>query len=238
MKGGSMIGVNRRRVMGGGGKEYTARDYSQDGLWALWDGLENVGFGQNDPTSTTWVNLSGDSTKDMTVHADWNSKGLYFDGTWCGIAPKIWTSNITIECVCGGISGQLDFGWSYQGGSQRYSLTHNASGGILRSFISSSTIDCVFDSLNKYFALSIGNWGRVDVIYTDGVVNTSKTLANASTTQTANRFRLGAYGTGSDTDLSGTYYIGTIYRCAIYERVLSAEEIAHHYAIDKQRFGI
>ena len=36
---------------------YTAADYIQDGLIALWDGIENAGWGDNDKTKNTWVNL-------------------------------------------------------------------------------------------------------------------------------------------------------------------------------------
>ena len=37
----------------------TARDYVQNGLIAMWDGIENVGYGQHDDAATTWVDLTG-----------------------------------------------------------------------------------------------------------------------------------------------------------------------------------
>lgn len=38
---------------------YTARDYVQDGLVCLWDGIENVGYGVHDGAATGWVDLVG-----------------------------------------------------------------------------------------------------------------------------------------------------------------------------------
>lgn len=41
--------------LGRGGKPLpTAKDYVQDGLVALWDGIENAGWGVHDPNATTW----------------------------------------------------------------------------------------------------------------------------------------------------------------------------------------
>ena len=38
---------------------YTAKDYVQDGLIAMWDGIENTGWGVHDPNATTWKDLIG-----------------------------------------------------------------------------------------------------------------------------------------------------------------------------------
>ena len=37
----------------------TARDYVQDGLIAMWDGIENVGYGQHDDNAASWADLTG-----------------------------------------------------------------------------------------------------------------------------------------------------------------------------------
>lgn len=37
----------------------TARDYVQDGLVVLYDGIENVGWGEHDGTASAWVDLAG-----------------------------------------------------------------------------------------------------------------------------------------------------------------------------------
>lgn len=36
---------------------YTASDYIQDGLIAMWDGIENAGWGVHDPNATAWTEI-------------------------------------------------------------------------------------------------------------------------------------------------------------------------------------
>ena len=49
----------------------TARDYVQDGLIAIWDGIENAGWGVHDPNATEWKQLMTSSTDyDLVVPAD------------------------------------------------------------------------------------------------------------------------------------------------------------------------
>ena len=50
---------------------YTARDYVQDGLIAMWDGIENAGWGVHDTNATVWKQLMTSSTDyDLVVPAD------------------------------------------------------------------------------------------------------------------------------------------------------------------------
>ena len=43
----------------------TASNYVRDGLIAMWDGIENVGFGVHDESATSWKDLAGD--RDATL---------------------------------------------------------------------------------------------------------------------------------------------------------------------------
>lgn len=52
-----MIAARNAFLMGGG--KPTARDYVQNGLVAMWDGIENAGWGQRNATTTTWRDLTG-----------------------------------------------------------------------------------------------------------------------------------------------------------------------------------
>ena len=50
---------------------YTAKDYVQDGLLAIWDGIENAGWGLHHPHATEWKQLMTSSTNyDLVVPAD------------------------------------------------------------------------------------------------------------------------------------------------------------------------
>lgn len=43
------------------GRVYTARDYVQNGLVAIWDGIENAGWNKHDPNATRWKQLLDNS---------------------------------------------------------------------------------------------------------------------------------------------------------------------------------
>ena len=95
---------------------YTARDYVQDGLIAMWDGIENAGWGVHDPNTTVWKDLVGgfDLENQQGGFNDnfyWMDNGLYcndatsrcFYGAKGGIPSSIVDAvnngNITCECV-------------------------------------------------------------------------------------------------------------------------------------------
>ena len=60
----SMIAA--RGTMLGGEKAPTAKSYVQDGLIAMWDGIENAGWGTHDASATVWKDLAGNGY-DLTV---------------------------------------------------------------------------------------------------------------------------------------------------------------------------
>ena len=55
----SMLGA--RGIAMGGSSIPTAKDYMQDGLIAMWDGIENAGWGLHDPNAMVWKDLSPSS---------------------------------------------------------------------------------------------------------------------------------------------------------------------------------
>ena len=61
--------------------DLSAKSYVQDGLVAMWDCLENVGFGQFDQSATTWVDLSGNgydmSMTGYKVDGKFSADGAY-----------------------------------------------------------------------------------------------------------------------------------------------------------------
>lgn len=54
-----MIGARVGAWAKSGGGVPTARDYVQAGLVAMWDGIENAGWGVHDPNATVWKDLIG-----------------------------------------------------------------------------------------------------------------------------------------------------------------------------------
>lgn len=53
------MGLVMRRNLMAAKSGYTAKDYVQDGLIAMWDGIENAGLGRHDTNATTWKDLIG-----------------------------------------------------------------------------------------------------------------------------------------------------------------------------------
>lgn len=45
----------------------TARDYVQNGLISMWDGIENAGWGVHDPNATVWKDLIGVNDFDLSA---------------------------------------------------------------------------------------------------------------------------------------------------------------------------
>ena len=54
---------------------YTATDYVQDGLIAMWDGIENAGFGIHDSEAAIWKDLT-ENGFDLTVNNAWTKIGI------------------------------------------------------------------------------------------------------------------------------------------------------------------
>lgn len=65
-----------------GDAEVTAADYIQDGLIACWDGIENMGYGEHDPTATKWIDLVGEYNLDLpTRDHTWEADCIRCDST-------------------------------------------------------------------------------------------------------------------------------------------------------------
>ena len=217
--------------MGGGKKEDCP--YITDGLLAYYDGIDNAGYGVHDPNATVWKNLAGDSDWDMSVHADWQSNGLYFDVTWNGLAPKIAQQDITIECVFTN-ANRMYFGWSFAGAYPRMSVAYTTG---LAGYIRGTTISGVYAAGYNHLALTLGNNRSVGTIYANGIFNTSSGVSTNSSSF-SNNFRLCGYGSASNTDSPANYCTATVHRCMVYLKALTAEEIAYNYNVDKERFGL
>ena len=83
----------------------TARDYVQDGLIAMWDGIENAGWGVHDASAATWKDIVGNN--DLTIVSGAQTitdNSMVFNDTALGgkLANEI-TSMVAIE-FCGKIT--------------------------------------------------------------------------------------------------------------------------------------
>ena len=232
----------------------TSASYVQNGLIAQWDGIDNVGTGAHDPTATTWKDLKGDN--DLTIvgglraegrNAEWR-RGicLYFNNIALGKAAvcgsKAATSYKTIEIVYkmtsryarilfwGGdrsryvlfdsLQHSHPFSMVYFDGSEKtmtYStpftkvMSYNPTSAVATYNDNNSVTDVFIDGAAKMYYRAYNTWGAGD-----------------------NRVTLGWRSV--DTQGANYGWAGEVYTIRLYDRVLTAEEIARNNAIDVKRF--
>lgn len=217
----------------------TAADYIQDGLVAMWDGIENVDWGAHDPDATTWI--------DLVNGIDIPVNGFNPD---CAIMKTVALSdaqlldalaspNMTVEMftVCGvsPLSSRLSpivvmpeasyFSFSYY----RWGASVNYATGFYR----------LFGQQNKWY----GYFPR------EGDVETIRfTLTRDCTSVKAyyyNGSSLDVYSyAATEPSVSPTelrfWRAGNpeVYFVRIYNRTLSEAEVSYNFLIDKARFGL
>ena len=216
----------------------TARDYVQDGLVAMWDGIENAGWGVHDDGATVWKDVVG--SYDMTI----STGGTWSKNSFVSNPSYMQTANIgrdidgilTIECRCkvnSAGNGRAVIGFDSKPTSNvisasRY-VVYRANGTVnftgRGSFFTGAGLG-VAASYTGVFQSS----GGVDISdgYMDGVAQTISPS--------------GGYGFGynapSVSQFSGYKLDGEIYSVRIYSRALTAAEIAANYAVDRARFNL
>ena len=217
----------------------TARDYVQDGLIAMWDGIENAGWGVHDPNATVWTNLiEGNDTLPMRANWSFRDNSVY-------IARRN-SVNTNIPSAC--------FRTAYQAEKWHAEMA-------LYAEMTDINSDAGFIIYNQKFGL----WMKPTPILTTRNVANQVTLCSSPSginfgirvssedSHYVEFFKNGslfvrqqAWG-GTDvgplssiapTQNPSCGFDMRIYSWRIYSRALTAEEIAHNYAIDKERFNL
>lgn len=227
----------RRRILASLAKSgYTAKDYVQDGLIVMWDGIENAGFGVHDPNATVIRDLSGNG-RDVGVlnpRISIGSNYVEWDGghvrTSIAVAvPGILDHELT---VC----GVVDI------------VKENANSDFM--YIGSSCASFGISSRNRWVGW-LTSRSRRDYRYI-GMKTGIQAITVAYTPYSGQVYENGElidfgpifWGSNSlrenfafaNTDLGDG--IIRIHRLSAYAKKLSTDEIAAIYAIDKARFGL
>lgn len=215
-------------------KIVTASDYVQDGLIAMWDGIENAGWGVHGANAPIDLVGSADLTSigKTIIEADNFTAGIgtYFKASVPTFATAVKNKNFTLQIIVknsrGSNSAICGIGnrgvWLY--GSSIYNVsTLN----ILASW-HTQTPSINFYSDTKFSISILGgvvpkirlNDSEVQAIY--------GSLTNVSPTD----LLLGA--------LNATFTGGnaSFYSVRAYSRILTSEEIQHNYEIDRRRFNL
>ena len=211
-----------------GGGVPTARDYVQDGLIVMLDVIENSGFGTNDANTTVWVDLSGngnDVNVDLT-QASWEDGFLKVTGTTCTRDEEI-TNIATLEVLFRDTSTS-----TYPGNKGPFFVlgARKGAGCLWYRLVAGGTIaDTRISSNNavdRNILASRSYTYNPRAYYVNGepmpLYYPPNTLADA---------------VGCKATAVGGNPI-EIYHVRAYSRALTADEIAHNYAIDKARFNL
>ena len=224
--------INLRNALMAGKRTPTAKDYVQNGLVVMWDGIENAGWGVHDASATTWQDLIG--TRDLMIDTTYQTIGtncvdFINSATGCKLASEI--SDVNSIEFCGTTSKtseQAIFRAALGIGSYSYFTVWYYRGAFgSGSFMKGYNYD-VNTPITIYSAKSGNDDSTFVATAKNGIVTTPDGVTNSYN-------RSGDYGFGFRTQYT---YSGRTFCVRVYSRALTAEEIAANYAIDKARFNL
>ena len=249
--------INLRNALMGGKRTPTAKDYVQDGLVAMWDSIENRGYGITDLSTTAWKDCIGGYEipilQSGTDVYTWTGTSLKRTGTG-GIGPNIpglnQTSNADAWTIEVGMSMTTQV--SVPTGSSGYMFANfsmNNSSRLIRIFSQVNLNVYVTPDANWYHnpdsvslpfnrrtfvmgktSIETSTTGRYEAfVGTNGELMTGTRVARAALGSSMNLFAVSAWAETTEAE---------ILFLRRYHRALTADEIAANYAIDKARFGL
>lgn len=204
--------------------------YVHNGLIAMWDGIENAGWGVHDAATATWKDLIGNNDLDIYGSVEpncvrtTNTSAAGTSGTISGIS--------TIECCC-----KIDPTSGTSLGLLAYSgIMDTTHLGLVRY-----GPDVGFQTYSDIF------WGYSDIATEAARTVTATTSAcyvDGVGLQSASH-SVDQWNNQSYTGIGGRHWqnhnyraVGDYYCVRFYNRALTAAEIAANHAIDKTRFNL
>jgi hypothetical protein len=221
------------------GKGLSAKDYIQDGLVAMWDGIENAGWGRHDDSVLTMADLiSNVATITFTKSKD----GMwFFNRAWKNTyisSLNISAEEYTLECVVMKPTDEPASPRYYPvatiASSEGQYVSWKPSNDLARMYVAARDSETATNTYKTWSYLAGG--------FTESIVcDMSQTKAYGYTN--------GDYcGSKNDISLTGRTVSALrfngdsspawISNIRIYSRALIAAEIAANYAVDKARFNI
>ena len=240
----------------------TAADYTRDGLVAQWDGIDNAGTGTHNSSAATWADRIGGRTVtrvDTSGGGSWG-ENCFVEGSsdtsafWVEdntLKNAIASGSVTVEIFCehststasGKYEDWLGFG---KDGSSRWLKLDIRTGDVNPS-------TKVFQGL-QYRTTTWNNSAKVpdNTVFDWGVPQYAAIVCEGTTATLygngSNKVHSVSYGTTTPTD--GVFTFGgfskgvssspsinaKIYAVRIYDRALTAKEMAYNYAVDQFRF--
>lgn len=222
----------------------TAKSYVQDGLIAMWDGIENAGWGVHDANATVWKDLIGgnDATKSGAVlwgdsYADFtpSTTGKFVVGSFLG-KPQTFTFEVVVKRL-GTRNGPSSPFSSIEAGGAGFQIDRNGT----RLFGQTGA------SSGYYKQVASPYTGTDKTSYSYVFGPTQYLFRNASLEQTAGGGNVVRYNNSypfligceaGEATWSPMSFNGYVFAVRVCNRALTAAEIAANYAIDKERFNL
>ena len=210
--------------------KYSAKDYVQNGLIAMWDGIENAGYGQHDYSATTWKDLIGSHDFVLPAGISFGDDCAIFtksagkDQTWAFANSEI----STIE-VCGKFTG-TSVGFAFQFG-------YNASSAFrIFAYLSTNNRGFQFASGGQTMNCQAtgARWSVAGVWDNPSQQSQSRTYYNGASSP----MNTGTTGWGANKACIGYYntdtwaYVGEICCVRLYSRALASDEILKNANVD------
>lgn len=234
--------------------------YVNDGLVAMYDGINNAGTGSHVSSATTWKNLAGDASLDGTMGAStewtggngWRTTGNTkpFTVASPGLAPTFATTNFTVQfaCIPGVANMRMCYFGQYKtdaginieqsaagnlrfyrnaglGQSKAYDKTASTATVIADSYLSAAV--CVAQS-----GLTLYNGGAL----LQTINGTPGAIASSSDSVIGGEVQDGSNRSSLDATY-GITFRGTYHAFRVYDRVLTATEVAWNAGLDAVRFN-
>lgn len=246
-----MLGARTAAWVNSGGGVLTAKDYVQDGLLDIRDGIENAAWGVHS-SSIDWFDLTGNNDKWTMNGFQFSDKGLMLNGqTTRRKVGDINSSviNTLFERANAGQKNTLEICMHFINKSEVRVIFANSSSQFDKTayyfgFNNSYLAGGCFGSWNvilankhpkagEYFTAS----GIMDKNWGDGYYNAQFIKGREVIQKNMNK-NTALYFMPKISDAWVGEVLGEIYCIRVYARELSATEIAHNYAVDKARFGL
>lgn len=227
-------------------KKTVTKEYAKDGLLLHYDGINNMGEGddKHSTTTTIWKELSGNGNdaqlKNFNDNTNkWGDNYLQLDGVndYAEVADNttITPTEQTIEIVFNrtGNTEHLDkgiifvkwYGYTVElnpiNSNNQFTVAYGRNNGYLNSN--------TMLSLNQPYALTLTHEQNLSKMYINTIYENQQEVVPMNYNST--NLLIGKY---NDTTLTK----GNIYAIRMYNRALTQDEIKSNYEIDKIRFGL
>lgn len=219
---------------------YTAKDYVQDGLVAMWDGIENAGWGVHDDSMRTMVDLISNSAT-LNSFTDSKDGRWFYNVAWKGFALSslnLSAENYTLECVVMKPTSEAASPRFYPvatiASSEGQYISWKPSGDLARMNVA------VRDSETP--TGTYWTWGALADGFTETIVcdmSQTKAFGYVNGTYAGDKSNINLTGrTVGTLRFNGDTSPAWIGNIRLYSRSLTEEEIAYNYSIDKARFNL